>query len=94
MYCCVLPLVMEMARVAGERAPAFTSEELEKLVNGVLSLYAKLYGQPEVQVSAHQKRGLWQAIAREVATLGGLQLVEHPLQDAVGGPVALGEEDL
>ncbi|KAJ1149392.1 hypothetical protein NDU88_002202 [Pleurodeles waltl] len=44
-----------MARVTGERAPAFTSEELEKLVDGV---------------NANQKRGLWQAIAREVWTLG------------------------
>ncbi|KAJ1200360.1 hypothetical protein NDU88_004184 [Pleurodeles waltl] len=48
--CCVL--VTQMARVTGEMAPAFTSEELEKLVNRVLPLYAKLYGRPEVQVSS------------------------------------------
>ncbi|KAJ1214966.1 hypothetical protein NDU88_002576 [Pleurodeles waltl] len=56
-----------MARVTGERAPAFTTVELEKLVDGVLPLY-KLYGRQEV--SAHQKRGFWQAIARVVRTLG------------------------
>ncbi|KAJ1180266.1 hypothetical protein NDU88_005488 [Pleurodeles waltl] len=59
-----------MARVAGEGVPAFTSEELDKLMGGVLPLYAKLYGRPEVQVTAHQKRGLWHAIAREVPTMG------------------------
>ncbi|KAJ1205958.1 hypothetical protein NDU88_001377 [Pleurodeles waltl] len=53
-----------------ERAPAFANKELEKLVDGVLPLYAKLYGQPEVTVSAQQKRGLWHAIAKEVRTLG------------------------
>ncbi|KAJ1138120.1 hypothetical protein NDU88_004511 [Pleurodeles waltl] len=45
------------------------AEELEKLEDGVLLLYAKLYGRPEEEVSAHQKRGLWQAIAKEVRTL-------------------------
>ncbi|KAJ1137907.1 hypothetical protein NDU88_004303 [Pleurodeles waltl] len=64
MCCCVLTLVPEMARVTGEWAPAFTAEELEKLVDGVLPLYAKLYGQLEEQV-----RRLWQAIAKEVQTL-------------------------
>ncbi|KAJ1119463.1 hypothetical protein NDU88_007648 [Pleurodeles waltl] len=34
--CCDLGLEETMARVSGERAPAFTSEELEKLVDGVL----------------------------------------------------------
>ncbi|KAJ1103755.1 hypothetical protein NDU88_001176 [Pleurodeles waltl] len=58
-----------MACVAGERAPAFTNEELEKLVDGVLPQYAKLYGRLEVQVSTHQKRGLWHAIAKEAWTL-------------------------
>ncbi|KAJ1128352.1 hypothetical protein NDU88_006731 [Pleurodeles waltl] len=61
---------MDVAHVAGERAPAFTQEELERLVDGVLPLYAKLYGRAEVQVSAHQKRALWYAIAKEVRTLG------------------------
>ncbi|KAJ1176981.1 hypothetical protein NDU88_002248 [Pleurodeles waltl] len=55
-------------RGAGERAPAFTQEELEKLVEGVLPLYGRLYGRPEV--SAHQKRAHWHAIAKEVRTLG------------------------
>ncbi|XP_069059605.1 LOW QUALITY PROTEIN: uncharacterized protein [Pleurodeles waltl] len=48
-YCCGLPLAMDVARVAGERAPAFTQEELERLVDGVLLLCPKLYGRPNVQ---------------------------------------------
>ncbi|KAJ1175162.1 hypothetical protein NDU88_000453 [Pleurodeles waltl] len=59
-----------MARVSGERAPAFTAEELDKLVDGVLPQYTLLYGPPDKQVSAHQKKGIWCAIAKEVRTLG------------------------
>ncbi|KAJ1091698.1 hypothetical protein NDU88_004815 [Pleurodeles waltl] len=62
-----------MAAVFGERAPAFTSEELEKLVDGVLPQYTLLYGPPDQQVSAHQKRDIWHAIAKEVRTLGAHQ---------------------
>ncbi|KAJ1219156.1 hypothetical protein NDU88_006727 [Pleurodeles waltl] len=56
-----------MAAATGERAPAFTSE---KLVDGVLPLYALLYGPPDQQVSAHQKIDIWRAIAKDVRTLG------------------------
>ncbi|KAJ1120443.1 hypothetical protein NDU88_008608 [Pleurodeles waltl] len=59
-----------MAAATGERAPAFTSEELEKLVDGVLPQYALLYGPPDQQVSAHQKIDIWRAIAKEVRALG------------------------
>ncbi|KAJ1187757.1 hypothetical protein NDU88_004527 [Pleurodeles waltl] len=59
-----------MARVSGERAPAFTSEELERLVDGVLPQYRLLYGPPDQQGSAHQKKGMWRAIPKEVQTLG------------------------
>ncbi|KAJ1190633.1 hypothetical protein NDU88_007371 [Pleurodeles waltl] len=59
-----------MAAATGERAPAFTTEELEKLVDGVLPQYALLYGPPDQQVSAHQKVDIWSAIAKEVRTLG------------------------
>ncbi|KAJ1123787.1 hypothetical protein NDU88_002254 [Pleurodeles waltl] len=59
-----------MAHVSGERAPAFTSVELEKLVDGVLPQYTLLYGPPDKQVSALQKRDIWRAIARGVRTLG------------------------
>ncbi|KAJ1166296.1 hypothetical protein NDU88_006704 [Pleurodeles waltl] len=59
-----------MARVSGERAPVFTSEELERLVDGVLPQYRLHYGPPYQQVSAHQKKGIWCAIAKEVRTLG------------------------
>ncbi|KAJ1165596.1 hypothetical protein NDU88_006017 [Pleurodeles waltl] len=40
--CCDLCLEETMARVSGETAPAFTSEELEKLVDGVLPQYTLL----------------------------------------------------
>ncbi|KAJ1205439.1 hypothetical protein NDU88_000874 [Pleurodeles waltl] len=59
-----------MAAATGERAPAFTTEELEKLVDGVLPQYARLYGPPDQQVSAHQKIDIWRAIAKEVRNLG------------------------
>ncbi|KAJ1190368.1 hypothetical protein NDU88_007106 [Pleurodeles waltl] len=59
-----------MAAATGERAPAFTTEELEKLVDGVLPQYARLYGPPDQQVSAHQKVDIWRAIAKEVRNLG------------------------
>ncbi|KAJ1166702.1 hypothetical protein NDU88_007099 [Pleurodeles waltl] len=59
-----------MAAAPGERAPAFTGEELEKLVDGVLPQYALLYGPPDQQVRAHEKIGIWRAIAKEVRTLG------------------------
>ncbi|KAJ1118366.1 hypothetical protein NDU88_006557 [Pleurodeles waltl] len=59
-----------MAHATGERAPAFTAQELEKLVDGVLTQYALLYGPPDQQVSAHQKINIWRAIAKDVRTLG------------------------
>ncbi|KAJ1080606.1 hypothetical protein NDU88_000800 [Pleurodeles waltl] len=68
--CCDLGLEETMARASGERAPAFTSEELEKLVDGVLPQYTLLYGPPDQQVSAHQKKDIWRAIAKDVRTLG------------------------
>ncbi|KAJ1119402.1 hypothetical protein NDU88_007588 [Pleurodeles waltl] len=58
-----------MARVSGQRAPAFTPEEFDKLVDGVFPQYTLLYGSPDKQVSAHQKKGIWRAIAKEVWTL-------------------------
>ncbi|KAJ1216418.1 hypothetical protein NDU88_004020, partial [Pleurodeles waltl] len=68
--CCDLGLEDTMAAATGERAPAFTSEELDKLVDGVLPQYALLYSPPDQQVSAHQKIEIWRAIAKEVRTLG------------------------
>ncbi|KAJ1154296.1 hypothetical protein NDU88_007049 [Pleurodeles waltl] len=59
-----------MARVTGERAPAFTSEELERLMDVVLPQYGQLHGPPDQQVSAHQKKGIWHAIAKDMRTLG------------------------
>ncbi|KAJ1125634.1 hypothetical protein NDU88_004058 [Pleurodeles waltl] len=62
-----------MAAASEERAPAFTAQELERLVDGVLPQYMLLYGPPDQQVSAHQKRDIWRAIDKEVRTLGAHQ---------------------
>ncbi|KAJ1095482.1 hypothetical protein NDU88_000645 [Pleurodeles waltl] len=70
MRCCDLCLEPTMARVTGEKAPAFTSAELEKLVDGILPQYRLLHGPPDQQVSAHQKKDVWRAIANDVRTLG------------------------
>ncbi|KAJ1157341.1 hypothetical protein NDU88_010055 [Pleurodeles waltl] len=59
-----------MAAASGERALAFTAQELEKLVDGVLPQYTLLYGPPDQQVSTHQKKDSWRAIAKDVQTLG------------------------
>ncbi|KAJ1211799.1 hypothetical protein NDU88_007147, partial [Pleurodeles waltl] len=68
--CCDLGLEGTMAAATGEMAPAFTGEELERLVDGVLPQYALLYGPPDQQVRAQEKIGIWRAIAKEVRTLG------------------------
>ncbi|KAJ1091412.1 hypothetical protein NDU88_004538 [Pleurodeles waltl] len=81
-----------MARVAGERTLAFNSKEFEKLVDGVLPLYVKLYGWPEVQCPSEE--GTKAGHRQGGADPGGLQPAEHPLQEAVGGPAVLGKEDL
>ncbi|KAJ1114839.1 hypothetical protein NDU88_003069 [Pleurodeles waltl] len=62
-----------MAAASGERAPAFTAQELEKLVDGILPQYMLLYVPPDQQVSAHQKRDIWRAIAKDVRALGAHQ---------------------
>ncbi|KAJ1099827.1 hypothetical protein NDU88_004922 [Pleurodeles waltl] len=55
---------------------------LDCLSNGVL-LSALL-----LRVSAHQKKGIWRAIAKEVWTLA-----EHPLSQTMGGPETQGTDD-
>ncbi|KAJ1114664.1 hypothetical protein NDU88_002899 [Pleurodeles waltl] len=69
MCCCNLCLEPTMAHVTGERAPAFTSAELERLVNMVLPQYGLLDGHPDQQVSPHLKNGILRAIAKDVRTL-------------------------
>ncbi|KAJ1114909.1 hypothetical protein NDU88_003139 [Pleurodeles waltl] len=59
-----------MVRASGERAPVFSTEELEKLVDVVLPQYTLRYGPPDKQVSAHQKKDIWRAFAKDVRTLG------------------------
>ncbi|KAJ1163756.1 hypothetical protein NDU88_004209 [Pleurodeles waltl] len=67
--------------MAGERALTFTTRELDKLVDGVLPQYAKLYGRPEVQVSQHpSEEGTLACHRQEGADPGGLQPAEHPLR--------------
>ncbi|KAJ1179005.1 hypothetical protein NDU88_004244 [Pleurodeles waltl] len=53
-----------MAAATGERAPAFSSEELEKLVDGVLPQCAQLYGPPDQQ--HHQAEEIWRRSRREL----------------------------
>ncbi|KAJ1170066.1 hypothetical protein NDU88_001947 [Pleurodeles waltl] len=89
--CCDLGLEETMARVSGERAPAFTSEELEKLVDGVLP--STRYSTVLQTNRAHQKNNIWRAIAKDVRTLGGLLQTEHPLPEKMGGHSPLEQED-
>ncbi|KAJ1108188.1 hypothetical protein NDU88_005570 [Pleurodeles waltl] len=80
-----------MSRVSGERALAFTSEELERLVDGVLPQYRLLYGPPDQQ---HPSEKGYMACHRQgCADPGGLRQAEHPLSQTVGGPETLGKED-
>ncbi|KAJ1163246.1 hypothetical protein NDU88_003709 [Pleurodeles waltl] len=74
-------------------APAFSTEELEKLVDGVLPQYTLLYGPPEKQVSAHQKKDIWRAIAKGSPDPGGLPQTEHPLPVKMGRHSPLEHED-
>ncbi|KAJ1166647.1 hypothetical protein NDU88_007046 [Pleurodeles waltl] len=80
-----------MARVSGERAPAFTVEELEKLVDGVLPQYTLLYGPPDKQhppekgyLACHRQGG---------ADPGGLSQAEQSLPQEMGGPAPLDQEN-
>ncbi|KAJ1186986.1 hypothetical protein NDU88_003765 [Pleurodeles waltl] len=66
--CCDLCLEITMARVAGERAPAFPGAELERLVDGVLPQYRMLYGSPDQQRPS--EKGYMACIAKDVRTLG------------------------
>ncbi|KAJ1207316.1 hypothetical protein NDU88_002707 [Pleurodeles waltl] len=83
-----------MAHVSGERAPAFTSEELEKLVDGVLPPYTLLYGPSDKQVRAQQKKDIWIWIHRQgrLDPVGPPQ-TEHPLPEKMGGHSPLEQED-
>ncbi|KAJ1130374.1 hypothetical protein NDU88_008727 [Pleurodeles waltl] len=92
--CCDLSLEETMARMSGERAPAFTSEELEKRVDGVLPQYTLLYCPPDKQVSAHQKKERYLVCHRQGRPdPGGLPQTEHPLPEKMGGHSPLEQED-
>ncbi|KAJ1130690.1 hypothetical protein NDU88_009040 [Pleurodeles waltl] len=70
--CCDLSLKATMAHVSGERAPAFTAEELDKLVDGILPQYTLLYGPPDKQHHmAEEKRGAGSHKAQEGETTEG-----------------------
>ncbi|KAJ1202653.1 hypothetical protein NDU88_006450 [Pleurodeles waltl] len=82
-----------VAHVSGERAPASSIEELEKLVDGVLPQYTLLYGPPDKQVRAHQKKDIWRAIEQGSTDPGGPPQTEHPLPLKKGGHSPLVQED-
>ncbi|KAJ1101543.1 hypothetical protein NDU88_006610 [Pleurodeles waltl] len=71
---------MDVPRGAGERASNFTQEELETLGDGVLPLYAKLYGRPEVQLPSEE--GTLACHYQGDVDPGGLQPAKHPLSKA------------
>ncbi|KAJ1110275.1 hypothetical protein NDU88_007630 [Pleurodeles waltl] len=75
-----------MARVSGVRAPAFTLEELEKLVHATLRS-SRQTGQrlPEEGYLACHRQGRLDA--------GGPPLTEHPLTEKMGGHSPLEQED-
>ncbi|KAJ1134205.1 hypothetical protein NDU88_000660 [Pleurodeles waltl] len=80
-----------MARVSGERAPAFTAQELEKLVDGVLPQYTLLYGPPDQQ---HPPEEGYLACHRQGRPdPGGPPETEHPLPEKMGGHSLLEQED-
>ncbi|KAJ1216443.1 hypothetical protein NDU88_004045 [Pleurodeles waltl] len=92
--CCDLGLEETMARVSGERAPAFTSEELEKLVDGVLPQYTLLYGPPDKHVGQRQPEKRYLACHHQGRPdPGGLPQTEHPLPEKIGGHSPLEQED-
>ncbi|KAJ1101088.1 hypothetical protein NDU88_006162 [Pleurodeles waltl] len=92
--CCDLSLEETMARASGERAPAFTSEELEKLVDGILPQDTLLYGPPDQQVGQRPPEERHLAGHRQGRPdPGDLPQTEHPLPEKMGGPSPLEQED-
>ncbi|KAJ1124659.1 hypothetical protein NDU88_003108 [Pleurodeles waltl] len=80
-----------MAAASGERAPAFTAQELEKLVDGVLPQYTLLYGPPDQQrppeeghLACHRQGG---------PDPGGPPETGNPLLEKMGGHLPLQQED-
>ncbi|KAJ1156377.1 hypothetical protein NDU88_009098 [Pleurodeles waltl] len=80
-----------MAAASGERAPAFTAQELEKRVDGVLPQYTLLYGPPDQQhppeeghLACHRQGSL---------DPGGPPETGHPLPEEMGGHSPLQQED-
>ncbi|KAJ1140459.1 hypothetical protein NDU88_006811 [Pleurodeles waltl] len=78
-----------MAAASGERAPAFTAQELEKLVDGVLPQYTLFYGPPDQQsrssVSAKKTpvpvvriAGVWSAPATRAGSVTRSQSTASP----------------
>ncbi|KAJ1098220.1 hypothetical protein NDU88_003336 [Pleurodeles waltl] len=80
-----------MAHATGERAPAFTAQELDKLVDGVLPQYALLYGPPDKQ---HPPEDRYLACHRQGRPdPGGPPQTGHPLPEEMGGHPPLEQED-
>ncbi|KAJ1150668.1 hypothetical protein NDU88_003458 [Pleurodeles waltl] len=80
-----------MARVTGEKAPALTPAELEKLVDGFYTSTDCFMG---LQTNRCPLEKGYVACHRQGrADPGCLRQAEHPLSETVGGPEILGKED-
>ncbi|KAJ1127357.1 hypothetical protein NDU88_005760 [Pleurodeles waltl] len=91
--CCDLSLEKIMARASGERAPAFTSEELENLVDGVLPQHTLLYDPPDKQVKHPPEERHLACHRQGCPDPGGLPQTEHPLPEKIRGHSPLEQED-
>ncbi|KAJ1106338.1 hypothetical protein NDU88_003739 [Pleurodeles waltl] len=91
--CCDLGLEETMGRVSGERAPAFTSEELEKLVDGVLPQYTLLYGSPDKHGQRPPEKKYLACHRQGRPDPWGPPQTEHPLPEKMGGHSPLEQED-
>ncbi|KAJ1164794.1 hypothetical protein NDU88_005228 [Pleurodeles waltl] len=90
--CCDLGLEETMARVSGKRAPAFTSEELEKLVDGVLpsTRYSTVL---QTNRSVPTRKNIFGGPSPRTSGPWGLPQTEHPLPEKMGGHSPLEQED-
>ncbi|KAJ1100896.1 hypothetical protein NDU88_005971 [Pleurodeles waltl] len=90
--CCNLSLEDTMARVSGERAPAFNTEELEKLVEASSPVHATLRSSRQTGQRPPEEGHL--ACHRQGSPdPGGLPQTEHPLEEKMGGHSPLEQED-
>ncbi|KAJ1123574.1 hypothetical protein NDU88_002042 [Pleurodeles waltl] len=82
-----------MARASGERAPAFTSEELEKLVDGALPQYHAPLRSSRPTGQRPPEEGYLACHRQGRPDPGGPPQTEHPLPEKMGGHSQLEQED-